>query len=313
MTVRNAVAKRDEAAVEEAKKPTLAQIAKDYIDKQAAMLDAVLPAHVDRKRFAQMTINAVRQAPDLAKCFATREGAASFLLTAGQAAAVGLEPNTPTQECWILPRKRNRGRRDERQEAQLSIGYRGILKLSRRSSSVKSVVAEVVREGDLLDYGYAEEGPYLAWKPGEDRGELTHAFAIVWFHGGGRAQTVLDRIQVEARRAHSESFKAKDNASSPWLRWPEAMWRKSAIRDLAPFLDLTAEAETVLAREEQPLRFDPETGAIDVEGDEFVTTDEAVAELPPGEPADRTAEAVQNVAEAGGSDEAIAATAKAGK
>ena len=284
MTVRNAVAKRDEAAVEEAKKPSLAQIAKGYIDQQAAMLDAVLPAHVDRKRFAQMTINAVRQAPELAACFATKPGAASFLLAAGQAAAVGLEPNTPTQECWLLPRKRKGV-----QEAELSIGYRGILKLSRRSSSVKSIVAEVVREGDTLDYGYAEEGPYLAWRPGDDRGDLTHAFAIVWFHGGGRAQIVLDRVQVEERRAHSESFKARDNRSSPWLRWPEAMWRKSAIRALAPFLDLSAEAEAVLARDEQPLRFDPETGAIETAGEEFLTVDEAVAELPAAAPEPETA------------------------
>jgi recombination protein RecT len=279
MTVRNAVAKRDEAAVEEAKKPTLAQVAREMIDRQAGMLDSVLPAHVDRRRFAAMAVQAVRQAPDLAKCFATKEGAGSFLLAAAQAAVVGLEPNTPTQECWILPRKDH-----GRQEAQLMIGYRGLLKLSRRSSSVKSIVAEVVRDGDLFDYGYAEEGPYLAWKPGEDRGELTHAFAIVWFHGGGRAQIVLDRVQVEERRAHSESFKAKNNASSPWLRWPESMWRKSAIKALGPFLDLSAEAEAVIARDEQPLRFDAETGEVGA-GDNFLTVDEAVAELPAGEPA----------------------------
>ncbi len=258
MTVRNAVEKAESAAVEKAKAPTLAQVAEQQIQMQADMLDAVLPAHVDRRRFAQMTIQAVRQAPDLARCFSTRDGAASFLLAVGQAAMVGLEPNTPTQECWILPRKNGKV-----QEAQLTIGYRGLLKLARRSGTVKTIVAEVVREGDTFDYGYGQDGPYLEWKPGDGKGELTHAFAIAWTHDGGRQQIVLSRAQVEDRRAVSDSWRSpKSRPYSPWTKWPEAMWRKSAIRALAPFLDLAPEAEVALHRDEQPARY--VGGAIEV-------------------------------------------------
>ncbi len=275
MTVRQAVAKRDEAAVEQGKKPTLAQVAAQFIDNQAAMLDAVLPAHVDRRRFAQMTIQAVRQArqPDgtneLAACFATKQGAASFLLAVGQAAIVGLEPNTPVQECWILPRKAGKV-----QEAHLLIGYRGLSKLARRSGTLSGTpVAEVVQEGDTFDYGYGDDGPWLTWKPGAERGEMTHAFAIAWYRSGGRAQIVLDRVQVEARRARSDGWRADQRnktSHSPWTNWPEAMWRKSAIRALVPFLDLAPEAEAALEREERPLRFDPETGVIEAGADEFL-------------------------------------------
>jgi len=271
MTVREAATEADKAALDVAAKPTLAQVAQQTIDHQAAMLDAILPARVDRRRFAQMTIQAVRQAPDLARCFATKDGAGSFLLAVGQAAMVGLEPNTPTQECWILPRKRG-----SVQEAQLIIGYRGISKLARRSGNIKGTpVAEVVRVGDEFDYGYGDDGPWLTWKPAKDRGDMTHAFAIAWFRDGGRAQIVLDRSQVETRRAASDSFRAQNNRYSPWVRWPEAMWRKSAIRALAPFLDLSPEADAVLSRDEAAVRFDPETGVIDV--------DESYGELGAGE------------------------------
>lgn len=249
--VRNAVEKAEQAAVEKAKAPTLAQVAEQTIHNHAEMLDAVLPAHVDRRRFGQMTIQAVRQAPDLARCFSTRDGAASFLLAVGQAAMVGLEPNTPTQECWILPRK-NGGV----QEAQLTIGYRGLLKLARRSGNIRSIVAEVVREGDTFDYGYGQDGPYLNWKPGDGKGELTHAFAIAWTKDGGRQQIVLSQAQVEDRRASSDSWRStKSRPYSPWTKWPEAMWRKSAIRALAPYLDLAPEAEATLHRDEQPARY----------------------------------------------------------
>ena len=277
MTVRTAVEKAETAAVEKAKAPTLAQIARQYIDAQAGMLDAVLPAHVDRRRFAQMTVNAVRQAPDLAACFSTKTGAASFLLAAGQAAAVGLEPNTPTQECWLLPRKRGRV-----QEAQLSIGYRGLLKLARRSGTIQTIYAEVVREQDHFVWARGLASDTLEFQPAEGdekaRGDLTHAYAVARFMNGGYQFVVLDRLQVEARRASSESWTTNNNSSSPWVRWPEAMWRKSAIRALAPFLDLAPEAEAVIARDEQSVRFDPETGVIDV--------DEAIGELAAGDSGD---------------------------
>ncbi|MGH9151350.1 MAG: recombinase RecT [Acidimicrobiales bacterium] len=264
MSVRNAVAKRDQAVAEQSEagnKPTLAQVAEQVIQRQAHMLDSILPAHVDRRRFAQMTIQAVRQAPDLARCFQTKQGAASFLLAVGQAAMVGLEPNTPTQDCWILPRKN-----DGVQEAQLTIGYRGLLRLARRSGTIKTIVAEVVREGDEFDYGYGADGPYLEWRPADEQGELTHAFAIAWFKDGGRAQMVLSRRQVEARRAVSDSWRnERARPYSPWTKWTEAMWRKSAIRALAPYLDLSVEAEATLHRDEKPLTFDAETGVIDVD------------------------------------------------
>src|SRR5262245_52317029 len=259
MSVRSAAVKADAEAAKRDAAPTLAQVAQQTIDRQAAMLDAILPAHVDRRRFAQMTIQAVRQAPDLARCFSTKQGAAAFLLAVGQAAMVGLEPNTPTQECWILPRKRG-----QTQEAQLIIGYRGIIKLSRRSATIKGVpVAEVVREGDEFDYGYGDDGPWLTWKPGDGTGKLTHAFAIAWFRDGGRAQIVLNEVQVHERRAKSDSWRARDNSHSPWIQWTEAMWRKSAIRALAPFLDLAPEAEAALDRDETTLRYDAEAAAIE--------------------------------------------------
>ena len=265
MTVRKAVAKRETDAAAAKAKPTLAQVAEQTIAHHAAMLDAVLPPSTDRRRFAQMAIQACRQAPDLAQCFATRQGAASFLLAVGQAAMVNLEPNTPTQDCWILPRKRGSGK-DAVQEANLTIGYRGIMKLARRSGTLRSIVAEVVREHDTFDYGYGADGPYLTWKPAEgERGELTHAFAIAWTKDGGRAQMVLNRTDVEARRAVSDSWKSTTGRPhSPWTRWPAAMWRKSAVRALAPYLDLTVEAATVLERDDRPAYFDAETNAVEV-------------------------------------------------
>lgn len=271
--IRDAVAKRDEAAVDRQQltpAQALGRAARQAIEHHADMLDAVLPAHVDRRRFSQMVLMAVKQAPDLAGCFATQQGGASFLLAVGQAAIVGLEPNTPTQECWILPRKASR-KDGGHQEAKLEIGYRGLLKLARRTGNVRTVVAEVVYEADhfLWERGLAddrfEHRPAAAAR--SDRGAITHAYAIVRFHDGGYQFHICDRDDLDARRAMSDSWKADQkygNSYSPWSNYEAAMCRKSAIRGLASYLDLSVDVQRVLERDEaaRPAGFDLGTGQL---------------------------------------------------
>src|SRR5690606_162224 len=116
---------------------------RQIIDRQSDAFRQVLPKHVEPDRFARLVLTAIRATPELMACFETQQGQTSVLLSAMQAAAIGVEPNTPTQEAWLLPR-RNKGV----WECQLSIGYRGMLKLARRSGTIKTIFAEVVRERD---------------------------------------------------------------------------------------------------------------------------------------------------------------------
>lgn len=284
MSVRTAVARRDEVAVEQARQrpKTLPELAKEAVDNQSAMLDAILPSHVDRRRFSAMTLQALKDTPKLLECFATKEGCASFVLSVGQAAVVGLEPNTPTEECWILPR-RNRYKDDSgqwvwRQEAELSLGYRGLLKLARRTGNVRAVLAQVVREGDEFEYGHGLDGDYLVHKPlkggSEDR-RLLYAYCVVRFHAGDPIFEVLDEAEVNARRASSESWKRdqrNDTSHSPWSqthRIPR-MWRKSAIRAIWPYLDFSIEVGQVVERDEKPLAYDPDRGVIEAPSEDAV-------------------------------------------
>lgn len=260
--VRTAVAKRDEAAVEQAAQPTTAQLVRQAIDAQSSAFRTVLPRHVNPDRFSRLTLAAVKSTPELMQCFRTPQGQTSVLLAAMQAAAVGLEPNTPTQDAWILPRK-NKGT----WEAQLMIGYRGLLKLARRSGTIETIYAEVVRDGEHFEWARGLDRDVLDHKPGDGTGELTHAYAVARYKAGGYSFMVLNRAQVEARRNMSDSWRnEKARPYSPWSKWPEAMWRKSAIRALIPFLDLSPDVEQVVHTDEKPLRFDDEAGVIEVAG-----------------------------------------------
>ena len=80
------------------------------IDRQAAELELVLPAGLAPDRFARLILTAVKSQPKLLLAFGTSQGRQSVLFAAMEAATVGLEPNTPLQHAWLVPR---RGRRAE--------------------------------------------------------------------------------------------------------------------------------------------------------------------------------------------------------
>lgn len=269
-------------AVERApdRKPTVAEIIRRAIDTQTPAFKAILPQG-DAERFSRLVLTAVKATPKLMEAFGTTQGQTTVLLAAMQCAALGLEPNTPTQDAWLLPRK-NKGV----MECQLSIGYRGLLKLARRSGIVKSVRADVVREADEFHYEYGLDADVLRhvpYKGDGDPGKLLYAYAVVRFTNGGSQFIVLNRREVEKRRAMSTAWQMSPD-SSPWVKWEPEMWCKTAIRALVPYLELDTEANTAIERDERRLHVNDE-GVIDV------ADDDSLGELGAGSPVGEESEA----------------------
>lgn len=267
MSVRDAVAKREEAP----KAPSLSSVVNQAVERQGASLKALLPRGQEAVRFQNLVLTAVKSTPDLMQCFATRAGEVSILLAVRQAAVIGLEPNTPLQEAWLLPRK-NQGV----MEAQLMIGYKGLLKLARRSGLIRSVRAEVVHEADDFRYQLGLH-PDIHHVPATgDRGELTHAYAVVEYKDDALDFRVLDKAEVERHRAKSDSWRnERARPYSPWTVWPEAMWRKTALRAVLSMAPLTADAAEALERDERVLAFVDE---------DVVEVGDAAPGLPPADP-----------------------------
>lgn len=246
--VQQAVAIREE---ERSKTPTLGDFVKTTIARQARDLTAVLPDHLDTERYSALVLTAVRANDKLMHAFRTEQGQLSVLLSVMQAAALGLEPNTPTQECWLQPR-----RNKDVDECELSIGYKGYAKLARRSGNLKELVAGVVRQGDEFAWSRGLERDEFHHRPLSEDGELTHAYCIARMTNGAVAFTVMTRAQVEKRRSMSESWK-NDRARpySPWTKWEEEQWRKTAIRNLLLHgeVDLSPELVRAASSDETPL------------------------------------------------------------
>ena len=239
-------------------------IIRHTIELQTEAFAAVLPAGTDPGRFARLVLTAVKATPKLVDCFRTVDGRTSLLLAAMQAASVGLEPNTPVRDGWILPRTRKiKGRNGAPDqwvdEAEWSISYRGLCKLMRRTGGILDVQAHPVREGDAFDYEFGLTDR-LAHRPGPsgERGDLTHVWALARFTNSGYSFVVLDREQVEKRRAMSTSWSnERSRPFSPWTTWTDEMWAKTGLRSLTTVVEMSPELAQAVEVDEHPVRYDP--------------------------------------------------------
>jgi recombination protein RecT len=289
---RNAVAtRRNPPPAQTGEGKAIASTVRKVIDRQASELAKVLPADMDPDRFARLVVSAVKSTPKLMLAFGTKQGEQSILLAAMEAAAIGLEPNTPTQQAWLVPRKD-----DGVWEGRLWIGYRGLLTLARRSETIKELVAGVVRGRDEFEWSRQLDRDTLEHRIADgDRGTATHVYAIARLVNGGVQFAVLTREEVEKRREMSDGWRSQTSRPySPWTKWPDAMWMKSAVRSLVPWLDLSdAAARDVgraLAADERRLRLDDDLVIVpaddEIDGEELPELVEGDHGGDQGEPAD---------------------------
>ena len=225
---RNALAQRQEVAIDPAKRRTIKQL----VEAQRDQIARALPKHLDADKFARIVLTEVNRTPKLAECTAE-----SLLGAVMLAAQLGLEPG-PLGHCYLIPYRVR-----QVDTVQFQLGYKGIIDLARRSGELLSIVGRAVRPGDVFEYEYGLDDK-LVHRPGEDNEDerATHFYAVARFKDGGHAFWVLTRGQVERYRLRSQSQKKGEPPSGAWATDYEPMAIKTAIRRLAPYLPLTIEA-----------------------------------------------------------------------
>lgn len=156
-------------------------------------------------------------------------------------AALQLYPG-PAGHCFAIARKSQNGPTT----ATLQLGYKGLLELVRRSGAVKQVSSGVVYAAELEAgaFTWSDEPATLTKRGMVLSREQMHADRLVLAYcrvelvSGGVAQRVLQRSEIDARRARGGSRRF-----SPWESDYAAMARKSAIRALMTSGDLPMSAE----------------------------------------------------------------------
>jgi recombination protein RecT len=242
-------------------------------------LQKVAANHMNAERMMRVVANAIRTTPKLQQCEPI-----SFLGALMQCAALGLEPNTVLGHAYLIPFDRKKKVKDEKTgrenwvkvtEAQVVIGYKGLIDLARRSGHITSIHANIhYSDDELWEYEEGTEAT-LRHRPGPQDGDKLHAYAIAKFKDGGHAYVVMPWKAVMKIRDGSQNWKAAVEAGktkdAPWSAHEDAMAKKTAIRALAKYLPLSVEFADAIAIDERAADYrafamDPTVG-VTIEGD----------------------------------------------
>lgn len=212
--------------------PTLQMLTDPRTEAEVAK---ALPPGLDVKRFLRVARTAVQANPTLLRCEPR-----SIIAAVHKAAAYGLDVG-PIGQAYLVPYGN---------QAQLVIGYRGMLALARRSGELASIEAREVKENDFFEYEYGLE-PKLKHVPAmHDRGEVVCYYGLARFTSGGFYMLVVDLETIEEHRQQSATA---NSDRSPWKTHPLGMARKTCIRMMEPYLPLTTEAGEAFATDDSPV------------------------------------------------------------
>ncbi|MFQ9284344.1 MAG: recombination protein RecT [Sutterella wadsworthensis] len=219
------------AVVQAAKNPTtlLGMIRQPNFQKQMAL---AMPKSMTPDRLTRIVMTECRKTPALLKC-----APESFYGAVLQCAALGLEPGSALGHCYLLPFGNGKDKQG-RPNAQLIIGYRGMIDLARRSGQIISLQAYCVHEQDTFNYKLGLD-PDIEHIPASvaDRGKVTHVYAVAKLKGDGVQFEVMSRAEIEKVRTSS-----KAGNSGPWSSHWEEMAKKTVIRRLFKYLPVSIEA-----------------------------------------------------------------------
>ena len=205
-----------------------------YIKSMEGEIKKALPSVMTPERFTRMVLSAISVNPKLASCTP-----ASFLGAMMNAAQLGLEPNTPLGQAYLIPYGNS---------VQFQIGYKGLIDLAYRSGEVELVQAHIVYENDTFECEFGLE-PKLVHKPADsNRGEPVKVYAMFKTKSGGYGFEVMSMDDV---RKHMEKYsQAAKSSSSPWKTNFEEMAKKTVLKKTLKYAPMKSDFVKAVVQDE---------------------------------------------------------------
>jgi len=210
----------------------------DLIKAMEPEIKKALPSFMTPERFTRMALSATNMSPDLLKC-----DQVTFLSALMSAAQLGLEPNTPLGQAYLIP-FRNHGKL----ECQFQIGYKGYRDLFYRNEKSTMLDAHCVYENDSFEYEFGLE-PVLKHKPAlKNRGEMIAAYAVWKTNGGGFGFEVMSKEDIDAHaKKYSQSY---SSSYSPWSKNFESMAKKTVIKQALKYAPISTDILRLVSNDE---------------------------------------------------------------
>lgn len=225
---------RAAARQEQGGKATMQQ----YIKQMQNEIKKALPSVITPERFTRIVLSALSTNPKLAET--TPQSFLGAMMTAAQ---LGVEPNTPLGQAYLIPYWNGK---EKRLECQFQLGYKGLIDLAYRSGEVSVIQAQVVYENDEFTYSFGLE-PQLKHVPAmSNRGNPTHVYAVFRTKDGGYGFEVMSMEDV---RAHAQRYSKAYN-SGPWQTNFEEMAKKTVLKRVLKYAPLKSDFVRGVAQDE---------------------------------------------------------------
>ena len=225
----------------------------DFIKEMGPEIARAVPKHVSPDRITRIALTAFRTNPKLLEC--ERNSLLAGIMTGAQ---LGLELNTPLGHAYLIPRKRKFKVGNEWKsvmEAQFQLGYQGIIDLAYRAGTYTDLYVEEVYANDTFGYrlGLHRDLDHTPCE-NEDRGELTHIYAVYHTKNGGFDFQVwsVGKILAHAKK-YSDLWNKADQSwvggeKCAWVANFVGMGKKTVLKALLKFapksIEFAAELDT---------------------------------------------------------------------
>ena len=214
--------------------PTMQQ----YIKQMEGEIKKALPSVITPDRFTRILLSALSTNPKLAQT--TPQSFLGAMMTAAQ---LGLEPNTPLGQAYLIPFWNNK---KKCLECQFQLGYKGLIDLAYRSGEVCVIQAQVVYENDEFSYSFGLD-PELKHVPAKsDRGAPVAVYAMFRNKDGGYGFEVMSREDV---RNHAKRY-SQAYDKGPWQTNFEEMAKKTVLKKVLKYAPLKSDFVRGIAQDE---------------------------------------------------------------
>jgi len=217
-----------------------------WLEVNKAEFAKVIPAQMKASgaldRLMRLALSAVNRNPDLLKCTIN-----SLAIATMDCLALGLEPNTAMKQAYLIPFKNNKTMTTE---AQLIIGYQGLIDLHYRSERVLTMYARVFHEKDTFAYKYGTSEFLDHTESRErDRGAALGAYAYAKMQNGAYRFLVMYEDEINTNHRNRSAGYA-DKKEGPWVTDTAAMWQKTVIRELSKWIPKSPDVQLAIEAED---------------------------------------------------------------
>lgn len=218
--------------IAEQKKGQAPQTIQQWTKAYSSQIAKALPSVLTPERFSRMVLTAITKTPKLANC--KPESFIGSMLTAAQ---LGLEPNTPLGQAYLIPYG---------SECQFQIGYKGLIDLAYRSGEFQCIMSEIVYENDKFEFEYGLNANLVHKPTMGERGEMKWVYAMYRLKDGGYSFVVKS---IDDIIKHGKKY-SKTYGNGPWQTAFEEMAKKTVIKQLLKYAPLKSEFARGIATDE---------------------------------------------------------------